>query len=80
MIESRMDDGIGSFRTRGKPCRIFQRGDMGGSACGLQRSCAGLRAGETGHLMATRQQFAKNPGADEPGGTCQKNTHINLPR
>ena len=72
-------NGINSLCTPGESGRIFQRCDVGGSSSGLQRFCAGLRAGEADYLMAVDEQFTKNPGADEPGGTCQKNTHTKSP-
>ncbi len=73
--ERRMDYGIGSGRSALQAFKIIQRAAMDLGPCRGDRSGSRFRASEAEYLMPRDKQFLDNSGTDEPGRTCNKDTH-----
>jgi hypothetical protein len=75
-----MDDGIGSGCTALQAFKIIQRAAMDLGSCGGNRSGSRIGASEAEHLVPRDKQFLDDGGADEPGRTCNKDTHEEILR
>src|ERR1700722_4687183 len=75
VIERRMDYGIGSGRSALQAFKIIQRAAMDLGPCRGNSSGSRIRASEAEHLVPRDKQFLDNGRADEPGRTCNKDTH-----
>jgi len=75
VIERRMDYGIGSGRSALQALKIIQRAAMDLGTGRGNNSSRRIRASEAEYLVPGDKQFLDNGGADEPGRTCNKDTH-----
>jgi hypothetical protein len=75
VIERRMDDGIGGGRAALEAFKIIQRAAMDLGSCRGNGSGSRIGAREAEDLVPRDKQFLDNGGADEPGRTCNKDTH-----
>jgi hypothetical protein len=80
VIERRMDYGIGSGRSALQAFKIIQRAAMDLGSCPDNSSGSRIRASEAEHLVPRGKQFLDDGGADEPGRTCNKDTHEEILR
>jgi hypothetical protein len=79
MVERRVNDGVGILGSFRQGSGIFQRSAISGSAGTRQCLGPGFGAGKAHDLVARCRELAKNTGAYEAGGPCQKNTHAKSP-
>jgi hypothetical protein len=77
-LKSCVNNTVGCGGTAAEAFQVFQIATLHISAgCG-QKLGARIAASKTEHLVTCSDQFRDNPGAEEPCGPCDENTHRNL--
>ncbi len=78
MVEGGVDDSVRLARAVAEAFQIFERAAMDLGAHGRERRGTRIGAGETKYLMARRDEFADDGGADKAGRAGNEDAHAKV--